>query len=757
MGGAVGGPRVLLRRLREVMAEPEAAQKRLDKIVVLIASNMVAEVCSVYLMRPTQELELFATEGLKPTAVHQTRLKVGEGLVGDIAAHARPLNLADAQSHPGFAYRPETGEEVYKSLMGVPVLRSGRVVGVLVVQNRSKRNYTEEEVEALQTVAMVLAEVVAASDLINLQELDEPTAATRRRPFHIAANSFAEGIALGHAVLHEPRVHVAKLIAEDVDVELKRLEQAVYELRGSIDDMLETEDLSHAGEHREVLQAYRMFANDRGWLQRMSEAVRTGLTAEAAVERVQNDTRARLQRAADPYLRDRLHDFDDLANRLLRQITGVKLSSASGNLPNDTILIARNMGPAELFDYDKERLRGLVLEEGAQNAHVAIVARALGIATVGRAETILDHIDTGDAIIVDGDAGEVYVRPSQDIIDAYSEKARFRARKQAQYEAIRHEPAVSIDGEKVTLYVNAGLQVDLKHLHESGAEGIGLFRTELQFMIASKLPSLKDQIDLYSAVLDEAGDKPTVFRTLDIGGDKMLPYMDVAAFKEENPALGWRAIRIGLDRPALLRHQLRALLAAASGRSLKIMFPMVAEVAEFTRARALVDRELARLKTFGKPGPAKLEIGTMLEVPSLVWQLDTLLPLVDFVSVGSNDLLQFLFASDRGNPRVANRYDILSPAVLSFMRFIVLKCRAHGVPLTLCGEMSGKPLEAMALVGLGFRRVSMSPAAIGPVKMMVRSLEVGRLEAFMEGLYGLPSPSVREQLQTFAEDHNVIV
>ncbi|MGB3808528.1 MAG: phosphoenolpyruvate--protein phosphotransferase [Parvibaculum sp.] len=756
MAGSVGGPRVLLRRLREVMAEPEAAQKRLDKIVVLIAANMVAEVCSVYLMRPTQELELFATEGLKHTAVHKTRLKVGEGLVGDIAAHARPLNLADAQSHPGFAYRPETGEEVYKSLMGVPVLRSGRVVGVLVVQNRTKRNYTEEEVEALQTVAMVLAEVVASGDLINLQELNGPSL-TQRRPVHITATSFAEGIALGHAVLHEPRVHVTKLIAEDVDAEFDRLEQAVYQLRGSIDDMLETEDLSHAGEHREVLQAYRMFANDRGWLQRMTEAVRTGLTAEAAVERVQNDTRARLLRAADPYLRDRLHDFDDLANRLLRQLTGVKLSSASGNLPNDAILIARNMGPAELLDYDKERLRGLVLEEGAQNAHVAIVARALGIATVGRAEAVLDNIDTGDAIIVDGDSGELYIRPSQDIIDAYSEKARFRARKQEQYRAIRHEPSVSLDAEKVTLYVNAGLQVDLAHLHESGAEGIGLFRTELQFMVASKLPSLKDQIELYSAVLDAAGEKPTVFRTLDIGGDKMLPYMDIAAFKEENPALGWRAIRIGLDRPALLRHQLRALLAAAAGRSLKIMFPMVAEVAEFKKARALVDKELARLVKFGKPAPARLEIGTMLEVPSLVWQLDTLLPLVDFVSVGSNDLMQFLFATDRGNPRVANRYDLLSPAVLSFLRFIIVKCRAHNVPVTLCGEMSGKPLEAMALIGLGFRHISMSPAAIGPVKMMVRSLNAQTLEAYMEGLYGLADQSVRDQLRVFAEDHAVVI
>lgn len=755
MAGSVGGPRILLRRLREVMAEPESAQKRLDKIVVLIAANMVAEVCSVYLMNGTRELELSATEGLKPSAVHTTRLKVGEGLVGDIAAHARPLNLADAQSHPGFAYRPETGEEIYKSLMGVPILRSGKVVGVLVVQNRTKRHYTEEEVEALQTVAMVLAEVVAAADLIG----DEPDDIEfkQQRSHHIPGASFAEGIALGHAVLHEPRVHVTKLIAEDTELELKRLEQAVYALRGSIDDMLETEDLSHAGEHREVLQAYRMFANDRGWLQRMLEAVNTGLTAEAAVERVQNDTRARLQRAADPYIRDRLHDFDDLANRLLRQLTGVTLASLSANLPNDAIIIARNMGPAELLDYDKERLRGLVLEEGAPNAHVSIVARAFGIATVGRAEDILQHVEPGDAIIVDGDTGEVYLRPSQEVIASYSEKARFRARKQEQYKAIRGEPAITLDGDKVDLYVNAGLQVDLPHLEEAGAEGIGLFRTELQFMIASTLPSLRDQIELYRAVLDEAGDKPAVFRTLDIGGDKMLPYMNLAALKEENPALGWRAIRISLDRPALLRHQIRALLTAAAGRSLRIMFPMVAEIAEFRRARALVGKEIARLEKFGKEMPTELQIGTMLEVPSLVWQLDTLLPEVDFVSIGSNDLLQFLFASDRGNPRVATRYDFLSPTVLSFLRHIVKTCRAHGTPLTLCGEMSGKPLEAMALVGLGLRRISMSPAAIGPVKMMVRSLDAAKLAAFMEGLYALPDRSVRDQLTAYAEENGIAI
>lgn len=747
------GPRVLLRRLREAMAEVSESQARLDQVAHLIAQNMVAEVCSIYLMQPDGELELFATEGLKPSAVHKTRLKVGTGLVGDIAAHARPLNLSDAQAHPNFAYRPETGEEIYKSLMGVPILRSGRVVGVLVVQNRTMRHYSEEEVEALETIAMVLAELAAASDLIAFD--DDGQDAALQQPHYIEGTALSGGLALGHAVLHEPRVHVTRLIAENVEVESERLEKAVYELRASIDKMLTTSDLSHAGEHREVLQAYRMFANDRGWLKRMLEAVNTGLTAEAAVERVQNDTRARMTRQTDPYLRDRLHDLDDLANRLLRHLTGVALSSASGDLPEDAIIIARNMGPAELLDYDKDRLRGLVLEEGSANAHVAIVARALGIAAIGRAQGISDRVEDGDAVIVDGDTGELYVRPSQDIVDAYSEKARFRARRQAQYKAIRHEPSVTLDGVKVALNVNAGLMVDLPHLKESGADGIGLFRTELQFMIASKLPSQREQIELYSDVMESAGDLPVVFRTLDIGGDKMLPYMKQA--EEENPALGWRAIRIALDRPALLRHQVRALLSAAVGRDLRLMFPMVADVAEYERARALVDKELARLDQHGREKPRSVAVGTMLEVPALFWQMEALLPKVDFVSIGSNDLMQFLYACDRGNPRVANRYDLLSPGALNFLRQVVLICARHDVPLSLCGEMAGHPLEAMALLGLGLRTISMSPAAIGPVKMMVRSLDVGDLEGFMEDLYRRPDASVRDALRTYADAQGVAI
>lgn len=747
------GPRLLLRRLRESMAEAGDSQSRLDQVVRLIAQNMVAEVCSIYLMQPGDELELYATEGLKPSAVHMTRLKVGTGLVGDIAAHARPLNLSDAQSHPNFAYRPETGEEVYKSLMGVPILRAGRVVGVLAVQNRTMRHYSEEEVETLETIAMVLAELAAAADMIAPETSDKDNGV--RAPHYINGGALSDGIALGHAVLHEPRVHVTKLIAEDIEAESERLEKAVYELRASIDKLLTTSDLSHAGEHREVLQAYRMFANDRGWLKRMLEAVKTGLTAEAAVERVQNDTRARMMRQTDPYLRDRLHDLDDLANRLLRQLTGVALTSASGKLPEDAIVIARNMGPAELLDYDKDRLRGLVLEEGTSSAHVAIVARALGIASIGRAQGVLDRVEDGDAIIVDGDTGEVYLRPSQDIIDAYSEKARFRARRQAQYQAIRNEPSITTDGVEIDLNINAGLLVDLPHLVESGADGIGLFRTELQFMIASKLPSQKDQVELYSEVLAAAGDRPVVFRTLDIGGDKVLPYMQQA--EEENPALGWRAIRIALDRPALLRHQLRALLAAGAGRHLKLMFPMVTEVAEYDRARAIVEKELARGQKYGHVPPKSVAIGTMLEVPGLFWQFDALLPKVDFVSIGSNDLVQFFFASDRGNARVSQRYDLLAPGFLNFLRQVVLACQTHGVPLSLCGEMASRPLEAMALLGLGLRRISMSPAAIGPVKMMVRSLDVAKLEAFMADLYLRPDASVRKELRAFADAQGIAI
>ncbi len=751
-GPAPAGPRVLLRRLREIMAEPISAQARLDKIVTQIAANMVAEVCSVYVLRSDGVLELYATEGLKREAVHNVTLRVNEGLVGTIAATAAPLNLSNAQSHRAFAYLPETGEEIYNAFLGVPILRAGGILGVLVVQNRAHRTYHEEEVEALQTTAMVIAEMIAVGELEGL--VRPGTSIDLKRSISLAGIGLGEGVGLGHVVLHEPRVVVTALIGEDVEHETGRLDEAIASLRLFVDDMMSRDDIGEAGEHRDVLEAYRMFAYDRGWVRRMHEAVRNGLSAEAAVEQVQNDMRARLQRQQDPYMRDRLHDLDDLTNRLLRVLVGQSHGPTDDALPRDAIIVARNMGAAELLDYGREHIRGLVLEEGGPTSHVAIVARALGIATVGRADNVVSLVENGDPIIVDGSSGEVHLRPSPDVELSYAEKVRFRARRQEQYRRLRDTPAVTRDGHRITLLMNAGLLVDLPHLEESGAEGIGLFRTELQFMIASTMPKAGEQAAYYSSVLDQAGGRPVTFRTLDVGGDKVLPYLRTA--EEENPAMGWRAIRLGLDRPGLLGTQLRALMRAASGQELRVMLPMVTELDEVRRARKMIARELRYMRRHGHVPPAKLMVGAMVEVPALLWQLDGLTAVADFISVGTNDLKQFITASDRGNVLVADRFDSLSRPFLRVLRTIV-RTLGDKMPVTLCGELAGNPLAAMALIGLGYRSLSMSPAAVGPVKAMTLSLETAKLGALLDRLLDSSKgpDTLRPALCAFAEAEGI--
>ena len=749
MRGALGGPRVLLRRLREVMAEPVSAQERLDKIVVLIAANMVAEVCSVYVLRVDSTLELYATEGLNRDAVHHTVMRADEGLVGLVSSQASAVNLSNAQAHPAYSYRPETGEEIYHSFLGVPVLRAGNTLGVLVVQNRARRTYSEEEVEALQTTAMVLAEMIASGELSALAPPGAEPAAGRS--LHVKGTALSDGIALGHVVLHEPRVVVTNFIADDIPKELKHLETAVESLRTHLDELLEHGDVVEGGEHRDVLEAYRMFAYDRGWVHKLEEAVMTGLTAEAAVERVQSDTRARMLRQTDPFLRERLHDLDDLANRLMRQLTGRDHAPSRESLPENAILVARSMGPAALLDYDRKRLRGLVLEEGGPHSHVAIVARALGVPAIGEIGNATGIADPGDAIIVDGSIGDLHLRPLPDMEAAYAERVRLRARRQQQYQALRDVPCVTRDGEEITLLINAGLSVDLPHIADTGAAGIGLFRTELQFMVAPNFPRASEQYALYRAVIEAADGKPVTFRTLDIGGDKVLPYM--RNIEEENPALGWRAIRLGLDRPALLRTQLRALLRAAGGRALKIMFPMIAAVAEFEQAKELVERELTHLRRHGHKLPDEVEVGSMVEVPSLLYQLDELLEHADFLSVGSNDLVQFLYAVDRGNPRVSGRFDSLSAPILRALKEIVDACRKHGKPVTLCGELASQPLGALALVAIGYRSLSLTPSAMGPVKAMLLELDSRKAAEFLcevmekTAAGGMP---IRAQLEDFA-------
>ena len=755
MATAIGGPRVLLRQLRETMAEPLGSQDRLDKIVNLIADNMRADVCSFYVLRDDGALELFATKGLKPESVHMTTLRLGEGLVGLIAAQAEPLSLENAPAHPAFAYRPETGEDPFSAFLGVPVLRAGQTLGVLVVQNRDARLYTDDELEAMLTTATILAEMIATSEFDTLikpgQEVD------LRRPRTFNGAGFTEGIALGKVVLHDPRVVVTNFIAEDTDQEVKRLEAALATMRVSIDDMLSHGDMQTGTEHRDILETYRMFANDRGWVDRLEEAIDNGLTAEAAVERVQNDTRARMLRSTDPYIRDRLHDFDDLANRLLRVLTGNGNAPSKRELPENAILIARNMGPAELLEYDRTRLRAIVLEEGGATAHVAIVARSLGIVAVGQAENIVSVSENGDNIIVDGISGTVHLRPTADLEQNYVDKVRLGAKRRAHYLELKDKPSITKDGVTITLLHNSGLVADLPMLNDTGAEGVGLFRTELQFMIASQLPKLREQVALYREAIKLSEGRPIVFRLLDVGGDKVIPYLRAAP--EENPAMGFRSLRLALDRPGLLRTQVRALLTAADGGPMKILVPMVTETWEFVETKRVVKLELERLIRSGFKPPSELQIGAMIEVPSLLFELDRVLPEADFVSIGSNDLIMFLNAADRANNRVAKAYDPIALPRLRALRHIVDMAKRYSVPITMCGELAGRTIEALALMAIGMTRLSMNPSAIGPIKEMVMGVELKPIQAAIAAALGEGQSAVgiRDLLLDLAAKQGLVV
>lgn len=736
------GPRRLLARLRALMAAREDAQERLDHLTEMIAQETGADVCSIYLARRSGALELCATHGLKREAVHNTRLQRNEGLVGLIARSARPLSVADAPAHPAFAYRPETGEEPFKSFVGVPILRGGRLVGVLTSQTHASRDTGDDEIETLQTVAMILAEIVASGDVIAAEDLAgldmRPTRAER-----FQGGAYSPGLAIGEAVVHEPHVASARLIAEDPEQEEIRLDTAIGELRGAIDTMLDSGRLPFGGPTRDVLEAYRMFANDRGWLNQLREAVRQGLTAEAAVERVRNEHRARLMQARDAHFRERLHDLEDLANRLLRHLSNTN-GFDKAELPENAILFARSIGPAELLDYDRTKLKGVALEEGSASSHAAIVAKALGIPLVGQVEGALDRVEPGDKVILDGEFGLVHIRPSEDVEETYRERAEALSQRARAYARLRDEPSVTADGVPFELHLNAGLLIELTRLDETGAHGIGLFRTEFQFMVSDTLPRLAKQAELYKAVMDAAGSRPVVFRTLDLGGDKVTPF--APSMREPNPALGWRAIRMGLDRPGLLRYQLRALIQAAEGRPLYVLFPMIATPWEFKAAKDMLTREVEFARHRGHVVPERVEAGIMLETPGMAWAIEHALPHADFVSVGANDLMQYFYAADRQNSRVWERYDILSPAALQLLNSIRQACNRHNVPVSMCGEVASQPLEAAVMLALGYGKLSMAAGGVAPVKAMLARTDTGKLGTWLAANLGSAAPSLRPLL-----------
>jgi phosphotransferase system, enzyme I, PtsP len=755
MPTAAASAREILTRLHEVMAARTGAQAKLNQVTGIIAEALMSEVCSIYLLRDGV-LELYATRGLKQEAVHVTKLALGEGLVGTIAANVETLNLDEATSHPDFAYKPETGEELFHSFAGVPIVRREAAVGVLCIQHAEPRRYEEVEIEAMQTVAMVLSELIANAGLVDEKRRDGDRVQTAQG-VRLGGLKLVEGMARGHAVYHQPRIIIEHTVAEDTEAERHRVYSAFDKMREQIDRMASQAEFGVDGETREIIDTYKMFAYDEGWGRRINEAIDSGLTAEAAIERVQQRTRMRMREIDDPLLADRMHDLEDLANRLLRIVSGQLGTAAQAGLRQDTILIARNLGPAELLEYDRRRLKGVILEEGSLTAHVTIVARAMGVPVLGRVKDVRRMVADGDALLLDGTDGSVIVRPSQPMDEAFESKLMVSQKRRASFAALRDQPPVTKDGIRIQLMVNAGLRDDVAALDVTGADGIGLFRTEFQFLVSATLPQRAQQQRLYRDVLDAAGDRPVIFRTVDIGGDKALPYLRTSDEQdgEENPAMGWRALRVALDRDGLMKVQARALLEAAVGRTLSVMFPMVSEPWEFDEAKALFEAQRKWLGERGKRLPAAVRYGAMLEVPALAEMLDVLLPNLDFLSIGTNDLTQFMFAADRANPKLAERYDWLSPAILRFLARIVREANVYKIPVGVCGEMGGRPLEAMALIGLGIDRLSITPAAIGPVKAMIRSLDAGAIRAEMQGILSQKSRNLRGQLEKWAGEHSV--
>ncbi len=742
------GSRRLLSGLRELMASGAGGQAVLHDLVSLVADEMVAEVCSVYALRPGDLLELTATHGLNEGAVGRTRLRVGEGIVGVVAATGQPQNLPDAQNHPAFVYRAETGELAFASLLAVPVRRAGRVLGVLAVQNRAPRRYADDELDVLQTVAMLLAEILGAEGAASGAE-DGIGAAV---PRFFQATALAPGVAVGPVVVHGTGAAPRRVLADDPAAELVRLREALAAMRRDLDVLIrdglpDSDDPDHPdlSASREVMEATRLVAANDGWLRRITEAVGSGLSAEAAVHRVVGELRDGMRRIVDPYLRERVADLEDLAGRLLTALNGGAVPVAA----TGAILLARRLGPAQLLDWHARGIAGAVIEEGSPSGHAAILARALGIPALAGARGMMEAALPGDDAVLDADEAVLVLRPDEEVRRAYARALDARQVREAGFAAQRHRAAVTADGTPLSLMLNVGLAMEVAGLEATGAAGIGLFRTEIAMMARGDVGDVAEQAAIYARALDAAGSRPVRFRTLDLGGDKLLPGAAVQA--EENPAMGWRSLRVGLDRPAMLRRQLRALLLAAQGRTLSVMFPMVATVAEFRAAKELLLAEADRVH----PAPERLLVGSMIEVPSLLWQLPALLAETDFISIGTNDLMQFLFAADRGSPRLAGRYDLLSPPVLDLLVQVRSMAEAAGVDVAVCGDHAARPLEAMTLAALGLTTLSMPASSLPRVKAALARVDLAALRAVLTALRRNAGgrASLRDPIASWAREH----
>lgn len=734
----------------KILNSKKSVSAKFSAITSMIAKQLNADASVCYLLIDDNYIELFASHNISPKLINHITIKVGEGIIGGIAQSKRTTEVENIWQHPDFLYRETADEEKYKSFLGVPVMRWGRAIGILGLYQNEIYNFKKEEVVALETLAMEF------SDWLASDEVREYKNSFMKKKGHNTKDVFkglslSRGYGYGPAVVHRRRKAVTKIFADDKTAELERLKTAHTQMNNDLDEKFNQSKLG-IGEHADILDAYRMFAKDKGWYNKIAGHVEAGLTSEAAVERAYEDMWNRLSATQDVYLRERLHDLRDVADRLLGYLCGDTGEITPANL-DSFIVVAQMMGPADLMDYDYHKIRALVLEDGTATMHVAIVAKALGIPVVSKIKSIFKEIKSGEILAVNGDEGFVYIRPDEKIIEKFKNKIAEKEFQAKQLAELKKLPPKTLDKIRINTYINVGLDFDLDYIESTNCDGVGLYRTEIPFMAAEKMPDVETQVAYYKKLMDKAGNKKVVFRSLDVGSDKLLPYWTYSG--EENPAIGWRSIRITLDRRAILRQQMRAFIRATAGKELNVMFPMIANLSEFRDAKETLLIELEKEQRRSKNTPKKVNIGLMIEVPSVVFQLDAILPEADFISIGTNDLAQFMFACDRTNNRLAERYDVLSVPFLRVLQEIICKAKEHDVFCSVCGEMASNPIEALVLIGLGYRNLSISGASFGKVKKMIRSINTEEVEDYIKTLLDYNQRTLRPQLVAYANDHAI--
>lgn len=716
----------MLDSLREIVQEVNTArdlQSALDVIVSRVRAAMNTQVCSVYLLDPEVNSHvLMASEGLRKESVGHVSLQLDEGLVGLVARNAEPVNLEDAQAHPNYHYLSETGEERFSSFLGVPIIHHRKVLGVLVVQHREKRSFTTGEEAFLITLSAQLAGVIAAADASGAIQGIGPSG-RRRADTRFSGISGAAGVAIGHAVVVFPQADLKLIparLVEDIDAQLGAFQAALTAVRRDIRQLSNSVSQQLRPEERELFDVYVRMLDDDALGGEVMDRIHKGNWAQGALAEVALDHINAFEQMKDPYLRERATDIRDLCSRVLSHLQQSE-AAVPRIYPEHTILVGEDLAPSMLMEVPRERLAGIISVKGSGNSHVAILARTMGVPTVMGAVDLPYRKLDGRLLIVDGYSGVIYTNPTDQLMTRFREMIKEEEQLIRGLEVLIDKPSITTDHHRVRLWVNTGLMSDVVRSLDHGAEGIGLFRTEVPFLLSEQFPSEDEQAAIYREQLQAFAPKKVTMRTLDIGGDKSLPYFPI---EEANPFLGWRGIRVTLDHPEIFITQVRAMLRASEGlNNLQIMLPMVSNLEEVQRARQVIKRALLELREEGRD-VIMPPVGVMIELPAAVYLTRALCQMVDFVSVGSNDLTQYLLAVDRNNPRVADLYSSFHPAVLGALQHVVQAAHAEGKQVSICGEMAGDPGAAMLLMAMGFDILSMSASSLLKIKAVIRAISL---------------------------------